>query len=721
MKKLISTLIITTLSLTFSSVGQQDSDELAASGAVIVYDATKDFRVLDTGRVPYYIDEGNDSLGVDARIIAYRNMYARAVREFDGETGLYDVALTVITEEDGESMYRLMKNGKVIGTYRASYVGPGSSRDLKPETYTFPRIALRKGELIGIESMALTNGEIPEGNGTAWARGRWQQLSFALSQNQGPLRPSFNPKKDLLLAQFDTEDIYTIAALGSMLAHADFEKVQYFAVAGAVGRQTGEYINASSLLTLAFGAENTRWADAHNNRAEAVKAVTEKVQSVLAKHGHVWVQEAGPSDFTHDWISALISNGVDEKHIKNNVIVVQNSARNEAYSTPSKLEYVKTKTDYRVIEDGHNPKRKFIRHNRRGPVTPLYVEPSKKWLETATSNDNSKQHVRKLWVEAQKIVTSEIVAKEQDKSSESVIATGGIDISDAVASWWIFELNHRANSVHAFWDSYVTDAKLDFVNPPAGRLAVVADGNSPDPDDIGATPIMFALLQQASLNDRLVHVSHSCDLEPFSNKGKQQIDVSSEARRQQVLHDLSSESIEYFGPFENLRDYYNCRTHQRAATRDLVDAINASTAKDPLWIIEAGEPDLIGYALRAANPSAMQYVHVVSHHPANDNSGDYFSWQQILDFGVTEHQIGDQNVGLQTPVTEWDWAKDHQNPGIAFIWDMLAYAERDGIVDFQTNKFDCSDAGMMYWWITGANEGGNNNATPRDVKRLLPK
>jgi len=260
---------------------------------------------------------------------------------------------------------------------------------------------------------------------------------------------------------------------------------------------------------------------------------------------------------------------------------------------------------------------------------------------------------------------------------------------------------------------------LEKIMPPNGRLAVVIDGNSPDPDDIGATPTMLGLLKSASLNDRLVHLSHSCDLDPFRNKGKQQINAENESRRQKILHESVGKSLGFFGPFDNLIDYYNCRVDQKSAIDDLRNAINASSATDPLWIIEAGEPDVIGYALEAAEATALEYVHVVSHHPANDNSGDYFSWQQILDFGITEHQIGDQNVGLQTPMHPWDWAKNHRHPGIAHIWDMLAYAEQDGVVKFQTNKFDCSDAGMVYWWITGADKGGNNLATAADMKDML--
>lgn len=268
-------------------------------------------------------------------------------------------------------------------------------------------------------------------------------------------------------------------------------------------------------------------------------------------------------------------------------------------------------------------------------------------------------------------------------------------------------------------DLSLQQSELNKITPPKGRLAIVIDGNSPDPDDIGATPVMLALLKNSSLSDRLVHLSHSCDLDPFRNKARYQINEENELRRQNKLDELSKKGVDLFGPFINLRDYFNCRTEQVEAKQDLVSAIDASSPENPLWIIEAGEPDLIGYALDAAESNKRQYVHVVSHHPANDNSGDYFTWQQILDFGVNEHQIGDQNVGLQGPISDWDWAKNHTDEGINFIWEMMAYAEKDGVVPFQSNKFDCSDSGMIYWWITGADNGGNKHATPIDIKEVL--
>ncbi len=254
----------------------------------------------------------------------------------------------------------------------------------------------------------------------------------------------------------------------------------------------------------------------------------------------------------------------------------------------------------------------------------------------------------------------------------------------------------------------------ELIRPPAGRLAIVADGNSPDPDDIGATAVIFGLLKASRLNERLVHLSHSCDLKPTDR-----ISAADELRRQQVMDQVCSKGISQFGPFRNLAGFYNCRTQQESPVEDLRDAIDKSSKNDPLWIIEAGEPDIIGYALDAAKASRRQHVHVVSHHPANDNAGDFFSWQQILDFGAKEHQIGDQNVSLKTGMDVWDWARDHDRAEMRWIWEQLAYAEQDRVVKFQTNRFDCSDAGMVFWWITGADRNGNRKATPADIAELL--
>lgn len=681
------------------------------------FNALSDFQRIDQGTVPYYTDRRNKALCIDARNREYRGLFATATTTFSGSANAYDVTITLMTEEDGESTYKLLINDTIVGTYRAPYIGEDSEFDLQPYQYTWRGIEIQPGDTIGIASNAHTNGEIPEHGGTAWARGRWQALSLAPTKPQRTLQPNFQKHSDLLLAQFDVkpdvDDVYSIAALGSMLADDAFADVNYLGVIGTYGIQGGKYVSTNALMTEAFGRENLRWIDAYKHSTKAVNTVRDRVRAVLAQGGRVWVQEAGQSDFTAKWLYALLETGVSSAFLKNNIIVVQHSQWNEKHTTPEALDFVKTHTTYQAITDGNKPKQVYKRKNRRGPLTPIYVDADTRWLFSATSDKNNRKAAQRLWQLAQNIVLA-----ENFEAKYSVIPQGGVDFSDTVAAWWIFGLGQPVVSVHAFWQRFVTDIHLDSIAAPKGRLAIVVDGNSPDPDDIGASPVMFALLQKSGLSQRLVHFSHSCDLDPFKNKGRQ-INAKDESRRQNVLHSLSAQSIELFGPFANLRQYYNCRSDQDAARDDLVDAINASTANDPLWIIEAGEPDLIGYALQQANPAVLANVHVVSHHPANDHSGDYFTWQEILDFGIVEHQIGDQNVALQTPIYHWNWAKSHAFEGYNFIWEMLAYAEQDGVVPFQSNKFDISDAGMIYWWITGANQGGNNFATPNDVKQLL--
>ncbi|WP_211298231.1 hypothetical protein [Polaribacter glomeratus] len=60
--------------------------------------------------------------------------------------------------------------------------------------------------------------------------------------------------------------------------------------------------------------------------------------------------------------------------------------------------------------------------------------------------------------------------------------------------------------------SIATAISAQIINPPKGRIAIVADGNSADPDDLGGTAISLALLRSSGLEKRLVHYSHSCDL-----------------------------------------------------------------------------------------------------------------------------------------------------------------------------------------------------------------
>ncbi|MEM1107545.1 MAG: hypothetical protein AAGH99_02540 [Planctomycetota bacterium] len=153
--------------------------ETADAEATFTYVATKDFPELKAGEAPYYVDKWRDVLAINAGNVNFRDKWAKATTEFAGDDGTYDVTITTIGEFDGESTYRLYVDGELVGEHQNTAVD--KSGDMKPQTHVWKGVAVKKGQTIGVESNPHTNGKIPEGDGTAWARGRWQQLEFSLA------------------------------------------------------------------------------------------------------------------------------------------------------------------------------------------------------------------------------------------------------------------------------------------------------------------------------------------------------------------------------------------------------------------------------------------------------------------------------------------------------------------------------------------------------------
>lgn len=252
------------------------------------------------------------------------------------------------------------------------------------------------------------------------------------------------------------------------------------------------------------------------------------------------------------------------------------------------------------------------------------------------------------------------------------------------------------------------------IQPPIGRIAIVADGNSPDPDDLGGTAVSLALLRATGLENRLVHYSHSCDLVRVDR-----ISEKAEKERHALMQSACDITARRWGGFDSLT-FLDAKWRLDETIKDLANAINNSSDESPLWIIEAGEPDIIGFALDASKKEKHKYVKVITHHPANDDAGDFYKWQQILDFGVEEVRIPDQNINLKVNLEAWDWAKNHKDDRLQQVWIQGKIAENDDVVKFQKGKWDCSDAGMVLYWITGANvNNGLAQGTVEDVKSLL--
>ncbi|CAA6679344.1 MULTISPECIES: PKD domain-containing protein [unclassified Lentimonas] len=139
------------------------------------YDATTDFPDLTSGVADYYVDTARNALGINASIVEFRDQFARASLTFDGEPDTYDVVVTALKEEDGECTYRLLVNGVQVG----SATNDPTATDYESQQHLFEDVVIPAGAEISVESNSVTNGLIPEGSGTAYARGRWTTLNLS--------------------------------------------------------------------------------------------------------------------------------------------------------------------------------------------------------------------------------------------------------------------------------------------------------------------------------------------------------------------------------------------------------------------------------------------------------------------------------------------------------------------------------------------------------------
>lgn len=120
--------------------------------------------------VPFYFDKARKAYAINAAKVPYRKGYARASAVFKKKrAGTFDLTLVTLAEIDGESEYRVLLNDKVIGEFQ----NPETEEDYSEAYFTIKDVTLNQDDVVSVESNAHTNGKIPEGDGTAFSRGRW--------------------------------------------------------------------------------------------------------------------------------------------------------------------------------------------------------------------------------------------------------------------------------------------------------------------------------------------------------------------------------------------------------------------------------------------------------------------------------------------------------------------------------------------------------------------
>lgn len=125
------------------------------------------------------------TVGSDAELNDLQQ-WARAQLQADLQTWYYDVTLTVVAEEDGESAFGLAIDGELFAM--ASAPSTKSTRgvgDMDDTTVTWEMVPIEAASVVEIWARAHSNFALEEPAGCrqwsptyAWARGRWRQLDL---------------------------------------------------------------------------------------------------------------------------------------------------------------------------------------------------------------------------------------------------------------------------------------------------------------------------------------------------------------------------------------------------------------------------------------------------------------------------------------------------------------------------------------------------------------
>lgn len=136
-----------------------------------------DFRPVTDGFVASYAenrapDADTHGLAVNPKNAGDR--FAAAEIVYEGPAGTFDLRLTAVAEEDGESVYELVVAGKNLGRR----TNPTVTEKRVVTVHTWSRVSLAPGMRLRVLFAGRSNGRYPEGDGFAWSRGRWRALEL---------------------------------------------------------------------------------------------------------------------------------------------------------------------------------------------------------------------------------------------------------------------------------------------------------------------------------------------------------------------------------------------------------------------------------------------------------------------------------------------------------------------------------------------------------------
>lgn len=249
----------------------------------------------------------------------------------------------------------------------------------------------------------------------------------------------------------------------------------------------------------------------------------------------------------------------------------------------------------------------------------------------------------------------------------------------------------------------------------AGRIAYSADGNFNDEDDWAATAVAMAILDQHGATDRLVHLDYNsilCENDP-AWAAEHEATVLGAASRYGIPSSV----------------LFDDQTDPEGARNSIRDAVNASSATDPLYFIVAGPAQIVFEGIERADPAHYPYVWALSHNRWNDGLAPTsvctsITKRDIIELGVNWVQIRDQNgdcgdtdpaapgfcttrfgqVATPADWAPWEWMETSAEVDLNWVYTRLQ----------ATTRADASDAGMTYFLMSGSEVASIN-----DLEALL--
>lgn len=246
--------------------------------------------------------------------------------------------------------------------------------------------------------------------------------------------------------------------------------------------------------------------------------------------------------------------------------------------------------------------------------------------------------------------------------------------------------------------SGVTSAVIPIDGPCAGkRLAISADGNLHDADDVGAYPMSAALIgrriSDASVIFRHYHWGSHKWQENTGNNYAAMVASNNAVKNNAGLNNNLLKDAAGGNQPKN--------ANINAAVNHLKNQINAAaTLTKGMCIIIQGPIEIPYLALNAANSANVAKVDVYIHTNWNKNHGKNkhggASWNQLKNTGVKSAQQILGSNGFNSTVwkntkSAWNWLNTVDGGKWSWVRDRIQQSAKGG---------DISDAGLMFYVLT---------------------